>query len=247
MIPTRAVRPLLALALAVATVAPAAAETAGLRGVIELFTSQGCSSCPPADRLAAELARERGLIVLSLPVDYWDYLGWKDTLGSPADSARQRAYALARGDRQVYTPQVVVNGLVPVVGSDRAAIVAALRETQTRDGVLSLQVDIDERDGQIDVTVPAGPEAVGEVWLAAVARAPRVTISRGENANREMVYTNVVRRMTRLGVLRGGRAHFCVARDDAVPADADSYVVLVQRGSSSMPGAILGAAVSSRF
>src|SRR5215831_15615847 len=80
------------------------------RAVIELFTSQGCSSCPPADQLLGELTGDPSLVAVSVPVDYWDYLGWKDTLADPHNTARQKAYAHARGDGQVYTPQVVVNG-----------------------------------------------------------------------------------------------------------------------------------------
>src|SRR5271169_6656660 len=92
------------------------------RALLELFTSQGCSSCPAADKLLGDLAADPSLIALSLPIDYWDYLGWKDTLASPGDSARQRAYAHVRGDRQVYTPQIVVNGAMHVLGSDQSAV-----------------------------------------------------------------------------------------------------------------------------
>ena len=116
--------------LVAASAASARAEAP--KAVLELFTSQGCSSCPEADRLAAELAKEHGVVLLTFPVDYWDYLGWKDTFGNPAHSARQRAYALVRGDRKVFTPQMVVNGLASATGSDRAAIEAAIRETAPR-------------------------------------------------------------------------------------------------------------------
>src|SRR5215470_4237706 len=109
---------LLVCAVVGATTAADAGET---RAVIELFTSQGCSSCPPADQLLGQFANDPTVVALSLPIDYWDYLGWKDTLAKPAHSARQRAYASARGDRAVYTPQVVVNGSVHVQGSDKAA------------------------------------------------------------------------------------------------------------------------------
>src|SRR5580698_11119625 len=103
------------------------AATCGLacaepKALIELFTSQGCSSCPPADKLLGELAADPTLVAISDPIDYWDYLGWKDTLASPAHSARQRAYAHVRGDSQVYTPKVVVNGAMHVLVSDRAAV-----------------------------------------------------------------------------------------------------------------------------
>src|SRR5216684_2778423 len=90
------------------------------RGVVELFTSQGCSSCPPADKLLAELAGDPSLIAISVPIDYWDYLGWKDTLADPRNTARQKAYAHVRGDGQVYTPQVVVNGALQRPDVDRA-------------------------------------------------------------------------------------------------------------------------------
>ena len=105
-----------------------AAQAGEPRAVLELFTSQGCSSCPAADRLLGDFASDPSLIPLSVPIDYWDYLGWKDTLASPADSARQRAYARVRGDRQVYTPQIVVNGAMHALGSDRAAIERAARD-----------------------------------------------------------------------------------------------------------------------
>src|SRR5450755_5063411 len=100
------------------------------RAVIELFTSQGCSSCPAADKVIGELAHDPSLLTMTLAVDYWDYLGWKDTLALHGHSIRERAYADARGDREVYTPQVVVNGLTPVLGSDKAAIETAIISTR---------------------------------------------------------------------------------------------------------------------
>src|SRR5262245_20127636 len=105
---------------------PASAEP---RAVIELFTSQACSSCPEADKLIGELAKDTSVIVVSLPIDYWDYLGWKDTLADPKFTARQKAYSKVRGDRQVYTPQVVVNGRMHVLGSDRTSIERAIDES----------------------------------------------------------------------------------------------------------------------
>ena len=110
-----------------ASMLPPPAGAGEPRAVIELFTSQGCSSCPPADKVIGELARDPTLITLSLPVDYWDYLGWKDTLALHGHSNRERAYADTRGDREVYTPQVVVNGIVHVLGSDKARSNAPLR------------------------------------------------------------------------------------------------------------------------
>src|SRR6202451_2480555 len=102
------------------------------RALLELFTSQGCSSCPAADKLLSEFATDPSVVALSLPIDIWDYLGWKDTLAHPAHSARQRAYARIRGDRQVYTPQMVVNGSVHVLGSDRTAIERMIAQTDQK-------------------------------------------------------------------------------------------------------------------
>src|SRR5437660_6572357 len=116
--------------IASAMLAAAVASSAEPRGVVELFTSQGCSSCPPADKLAGELAHDPSLVVLSLAIDYWDYLGWKDTLALPGHANRQRAYSKVRGDREVYTPQVVVNGVVHTLGSDKAAIEQAIAQSR---------------------------------------------------------------------------------------------------------------------
>src|ERR1700704_6899824 len=122
-----------------AVVRPAYAEP---RAVVELFTSQGCSSCPPADTIIGELAKNPTVIALSLPIDYWDYLGWKDTLADSRFSARQKAYSRMRGDRDVYTPQAIVNGSVHVIGSDRVGIEGAIDDTRKADSVMSVPVSL---------------------------------------------------------------------------------------------------------
>ena len=123
--------------LLIATCTLASAEP---RALLELFTSQGCSSCPAADKLLGEFAADPSVVALSVPIDYWDYLGWKDTLASPAHTARQRAYARLRGDRQVYTPQIVVNGSMHALGSDRAAVERAMTQTARNAAIMSLPV-----------------------------------------------------------------------------------------------------------
>src|SRR5262249_17833856 len=117
----------LAAAAAVTLAAPPA--LADPRAVLELFTSQGCSSCPAADKLLGELARDPSLGALSLPIDYWDYIGWKDTLAKPRHTARQRSYAKSRGDGEVYTPQVVINGVARAVGSEKDQIEKAIEQS----------------------------------------------------------------------------------------------------------------------
>jgi hypothetical protein len=180
--------------------------------------------------------------VLTLPVDYWDYLGWKDTLAKPAFSARQAAYARLRGDRGIYTPQVVVNGVAAVVGSNAGAIEQAVERTDARPDVLSTKISVTEADGKITVAVAAAPNASGTVTLAAVARQRTVTIRRGENAHERVTYTNVVRKLTPLGHWTGMASRFRISRAKAVPPDADAVVALVQADADGAPGAVLGVA-----
>lgn len=125
----------------VALAAPINGAQAQPEKVIELFTSQGCSSCPPADRLAEKLVQEdNNVLTMVMPVDYWDYLGWKDTLASPVNSQRQRAYAARRGDRSVYTPQMVINGEEHVVGSREGDVRAALARTDPFTATIDLKI-----------------------------------------------------------------------------------------------------------
>lgn len=209
------------------------------RGVVELFTSQGCSSCPPADRILGDLARDPSLVVITMPVDYWDYIGWKDTLASPQCTARQKGYAAARGDGQVYTPQAVIDGVSHVVGADRAAIEKNISEDRSAKGALSVDVSTKIADGKASVDVGAGAGKAASVWLLEVEPSATVAVGRGENAGRTLTYTNVVRKMTRLGDYSGQAAHF------EAPAKAEArYVALVQAGAADKPGAILGAAMT---
>jgi hypothetical protein len=238
---TRAVFPALLASAALATALPAAAEP---RAVIELFTSQGCSSCPPADRLLGELARDPSLIAMSLPIDYWDYIGWKDTLAKPRHTARQRFYAKTRGDGDVFTPQVVVNGVTHAVGNDKAAIEQAIAESRHEGATLSLAVKLAVADGKLNVTIPASADKVsGEVWLCALGTAVPVAIGRGENSGHTVTYHNVVRRWVKLGDWTGAAHTFSVPLADL--ASADAAVVIVQAGTADRPGTMLGAALAA--
>jgi hypothetical protein len=234
-------------ALVIAALAGQAAASPAPKVVIELFTSQGCSSCPPADEFLGELARRPEIVALSLPVDYWDYLGWKDTLAQPAFTARQRAYASARNDKQVYTPQMVVNGVKPIVGSDRLKV-ESLVAKWLNNGALPVKVGVSETASAVTVEIAssAGTPS-GEVWLMPVARSREVAIGRGENKGRTITYFNVVRGMVKLGDWSGQPARFEVPMRKARPGDAETYVVLVQVADESKPGAILGAAKAPDF
>ncbi len=233
-----------------AMIAPALAGEP--RAVIELFTSQGCSSCPAADKVLGELAHDPSLLTMSLAVDYWDYLGWKDTLALHGHANRQRGYANARGDREVYTPQVVVNGIVHVLGSDKAAIEKAIAETRHAAALLTLPVTIAIADGKITVNVPAakGEQQSSEVWLCPITNKAPVAIGRGENKGRTLTYTNVVRRWVKLGDWDGKAASFSVPVANLPDADyslkdVDQLAVIVQSGGAANPGLMLGAATAS--
>jgi hypothetical protein len=215
------------------------------RALLELFTSQGCSSCPAADKLLGELAADPSLVVMSDPIDYWDYLGWKDTLASPAHSERQRAYAHVRGDRQVYTPQIVVNGAMHVLGSDRAAIDRAIELTDQKPAVMSLPVLLSVGDANLTVRIESAENehGAGEVWLCPLARAVPVAIGRGENRGLMITYHNVVRRWVKLGDWTGKQASWNVpVAGIAGEDDVNAAAVMVQEGSHDKPGLILGAA-----
>jgi hypothetical protein len=220
------------------------ARAAEPRALLELFTSQGCSSCPAADKLLGELANDPTLIVLSDPIDYWDYLGWKDTLASPAHSARQRAYAHMRGDREVYTPQIVVNGAMDALGSDQAEIEKIIAQTDAESDVMALPVLLSLDGGGLTVKVEAAENehASGEVWLCPLARAVAVAIGRGENRGRTLTYHNVVRNWLKLGDWTGGAATWTVPAAQFKTDGVDAAVVMVQEGTHDKPGIVLGAA-----
>jgi hypothetical protein len=207
--------------------------------VIELFTSQGCSYCPRADQLLAAMAREPDVVAVSFPVDYWDFIGWRDTLASPAFSARQKAYAAARGEAQVYTPQVIVNGLAGVAGGNRDEIEQAIKDAKGLDGALTVPMRLSQADGHYLVEVAEGGGGPAGVFVLRVARASTVHIQRGENAGRVVTYTNVVRAIDKLGDWTGETATFDMP---GATRDGEGFIVLVQKGTPERPGAILAAA-----
>ncbi|NIX75367.1 DUF1223 domain-containing protein [Microvirga sp. c23x22] len=232
-----------ALGLA-ALIQPALADPP--RAVVELFTSQGCSSCPPADAVLTELAGQPDIVALSFPVNYWDYLGWKDTLAHAAFTERQKAYAQARSDRQVYTPQMIVNGTKGCIGSDRARIEKSIEESNAGRAHLPVDVELKEQNGLVTIAVDgAVPADVhhAQVLVLPVMHSKTVRIGKGENSGRTVTYANVVRGVTRVGEWRGGAAHFEVPLATA-RGDGDGYVVLLQTSTDVHPGPILGAAKS---
>jgi len=234
--------------LAIATLIGVAPEAnAEPRAVVELFTSQGCSSCPPADALLGKLAHDPNVIALTLAIDYWDYIGWKDTLAIPGHANRQKAYSKMRGDRGVYTPQVIVNGSTQALGSDQAEIERAIGQSHHASATLSVPVSIKVADGRLTVDAPAGKgtDEHAEVWLCPVSSAVPVAIGRGENHGRTITYHNAVRRWIRLGEWNGAAASWSISLKDLKSEGADKAAVLLQSGSASRPGPMLGAAMTA--
>ena len=216
--------------------------------VIELFTSQGCSSCPPADALIRDIVRERrDVVALSFPVDIWDYIGWKDTLAKPEFTARQKHYAQSRGDHQVYTPQIVVDGTVHGVGSDKQQLAALVESTAGARRDLGASMKISEADGMVIVDLGAASGDIGQgagVWLLRVSRSKSVAIGRGENGGRQLTYTNIVRSIVRMGQWMGMSSRFEMPIPEVRTDDADGYVVIVQRAWGDVIGPILAAGKS---
>lgn len=212
--------------------------------VVELYTSQGCSSCPPADALLGELAERRDLITLSFHVDYWDYLGWRDPFGDPQNSQRQRAYAMALGSREIYTPQIVVQGAHGMVGSRAQVVKMAIMGHSEKPP--EANVSLERAGGALTVRIAASKDASagansadvatsGELWLFGYDNVEQTEIRRGENSGKIIDYHHVVRETRNLGDWNGA------ALTSTVDVDPTrfGYAVLLQ---APHLGPVLGAA-----
>ena len=222
---------------------PALAGDQKPKSVLELFTSQGCSSCPPADALLGKLAQRDDIVALTMPVNYWDHLGWRDTLAKEAFTERQRAYAEARGDREIYTPQLVVNGVAHVVGSRADDIEEALRRTSRTLGEAQVTVSL-RNDGEA-VLLQAGagsPDSAfrgGTLWLAFFSHTVQVDIRRGENYGHKITYTNVVRYLQPAGRWDGEAVSYRMAIPNG--PNIDGCAAFLQADGSKF---MLGAAIA---
>ena len=196
--------PSLSLLAAAALIFSAAAARAEPPTLVELYTSQGCSSCPPADAYIGELARRDDVVALSLHVNYWDYIGWKDPFASDETTARQRRYGrrLARG--MVYTPQMVIDGVIDAVGSDRAAVERAIAMARSqRRTRLDIGLARTDDDGLVVSLPGAHVEGTATVWLARYDSEHATPVRRGENAGRMVRNYNVVRDLRKIGAWTG--------------------------------------------
>ncbi len=204
--------------------------------VVELFTSQGCSSCPPADKFLGELARRDDIIALSFHVDYWDYIGWPDPFASKETTARQHAYGRSLRQRYVYTPEMVVDGRAH---SSRPSEIDALIEAGKAHKKFAVGFRKDA-DGGHQIVVPAAAyDGKASVWLVFYDRKHTVKIPRGENRGRTLTYTHVVRELKELGTWTGKELVIPISTAAAESAGRGGCVIIVQDGKA---GPILGAA-----
>lgn len=226
---------------AVSVSSPLLAATAPTPILVELFTSQGCSDCPPADHLLVELAGRKDVVALTLPITYWDMLGWKDTLATDANTHRQKSYAKAMSRSGVYTPQIVVGGAEHVIGGQRDKVLTAISHAQAQRELIPIAIS--QSSGRVTVTIAARPNgernSATTIWLMHTLSHAKVAIGGGENNARELVYANVVRELHRFGDWDGGEKSFTIPMR-AEPGKQDGLAVVLQRADY---GPVVGAAL----
>ncbi len=210
--------------LATGIVRPAAADDHPV--VVELYTSQGCSSCPPADVVFHDLATREDVIALSLHVDYWDYIGWADTFARPEFTERQRRYVSAAGQNMVFTPHMVVGGAVHLAGVKPMQLAEAIQRVKAMPMPVSLTIRRDGPDLVIAAEARAPDPGTMVIQLVRYLPEETVRIGRGENAGRTLTYANVVTDLDTLGTW-DGRAPLVLRV--AIEGRADPVVVILQR------------------
>ena len=206
--------------------------------VVELFTSQSCSSCPPADRLLGKLAQEDGIIALGYHVTYWDHLSWKDTLSDPAFTQRQYDYSEEAGRRNVFTPELIVNGRTSLIGSREGQVREAIE--QARQDIVALQVQFDDA-GRLRVDLPAFAKDQKQLTLSIIAYGPlhEQQIERGENAGRSVAYINPVRQIDQVNLPWSGEPK-TVSLPVAAIDNVAGYAIFINM-SNAVTGPILAA------
>lgn len=236
-----------ALALTMSAFAATPAANAGDRNgavVVELFTSQGCYSCPPAEKFLGDLSGEKSIIALEFHVDYWDNLvhggdgKWKDVFSKPAYTQRQRGYnQRIRGTGNIYTPQMVIDGKLEAVGSRRLAVLTAIRKAESA-SKQRLDIGVTLASGKVGKVTLAGPvKASGSVWLVRFIKAQETRVRSGENKGKALLSHNIVTGMKKIGKWSGTPAAIPVSGFEL--ADGEGCAVLVQ---DNRQGPILGAA-----
>jgi hypothetical protein len=203
--------------------------------VVELFTSEGCSSCPPADKLLGELRERQYVLPLTFHVDYWDYIGWKDRYGDPSFTRRQYAYAEAQGTSMVYTPQMIVAGALDVVGNDEKAVNQALKTAYTRNSMYRIQV-LREEDGKVVAQFPEAPIGVpATIWLVTYQKSAESHVEAGENAGQKLMTYNVVRSLKKVGTWTGAATEVELTLDPAAKAQGPDACAIIANQAEHGP------------
>lgn len=222
---------------------PARADDAAPPVVVELFTSQGCSSCPPADALLGELSKRPDVLALGFHVDYWDYIGWKDPYASKFSTKRQKQYAQSFNLSFVYTPQMVVNGVAESVGSDRAGVESAVEKVKAHPAAHPSLALERRSDGGLLVHVGAAEtKRPATVWLACFERQKSTAVPRGENAGSTLTNYHIVRHFESLGTWKGTMLDLSIGPDEvdeyAGRSDQDMAVLLQTDGVGPILAAV---------
>ena len=217
--------------------------------VLELFTSQGCSSCPSADALFPSFIARKDVIALSMSIDYWDYIGWRDTLAKPIFTARQRSYGNKIGDGIIYTPEIVIDGRVHFNGSDKRAISKMIEQRKKEIAAQPrVALAVTTRNDMLHVSV--GEQTPGmnikkaTLWMALFSSKKSVKVKRGENRGRFLSYHNVVRELTPIGRWTGEKMLLKLPKKQIMQRGADGCVILLQNGDG---GPIIAAAEMPRW
>lgn len=231
-----------ALALSLLGGASLAGEKKRPVGVVELFTSQGCNSCPPADEAFAEVASKGDVIALAYHVKYWDYLGWRDTLATKVSTERQYDYMRALGATSVYTPQAVINGATALNGADREKLKARLDQTRSEPLPVDINVSTNGDTFVIETEAAVSPPPKTRVVLVYYDAPRKVEIDRGENVGRKLTYWNPVTEVTTAGMWHGGVERYELPASE-VARKGGCAVLLQTVAQDGGPGKILGAAI----
>jgi hypothetical protein len=222
----------------------AAAQAEPVKGVVELFTSQSCSSCPPADKVFGEVIQRDGVLGLAFHVDYWNYLNWKDTFSSPEATRRQYDYATSLHSSQVYTPQMIVNGKHVVSAGSPEKLVKVMSEAGAEKS-LPVAVAAELDGGRLVVTAGAGSGEANLV-LAIFDENETVNVERGENGGKQITYHNSVTGLRTIGMWKGKALEVELPRKEYLTKAGQGCAVLLQRITpQGTPGEIIGAAVVS--
>ncbi len=215
--------------------------------VIELFTSQGCYSCPPADKLMGKFSREGKFLTLNWHVDYWDYLGWKDKFATPEFTQRQYSYARALRERQVYTPQAVLNGRAHAVGSDERKITRLITAMNGANQGLTVPITVEKNQDGMSIRIDKGKiKGAATLHMVFFNNSQEVDIARGENAGKTLKYHNVVQRTQPLGLVKTDGFDMSYPIGEMLKAGFDGCALLLQTNDAQgNPSAIIGAVVIS--